>query len=239
MSEVIECTRGSHNPFTGARAAMYKFAMWKDNPRYFWPEGIWVFTGPQGCGKTLSAVACVKQMKERYPYAKVVSNIAISGVEYEPFTGYEMLGQVDNGTDGVIFLLDELHLLWNSLESKNVPFSEMAAFCQMRKARRVIIGTSQVYGRIAKPIREQLKYVFICRNYLGVLQSNLIGDPTQSIEVEGRVQPAEVGVSWFFHSPELYASYETLAKVERPDRFNKMKSNPLGEVILPYGSTRY
>ena len=131
-----------------------------------------------------------------------------------PFTSYDQLSELDNGIEGVIFLLDELHILWNSLESKNIPFSEMACFCQMRKARRVIVGTSQVYSRIAKPIREQLRYCFICKNYFGVLQANLCFDPSESQEHDGHISGDSLGTSYFFHTPEMYESYETLSKVQ-------------------------
>lgn len=200
---------------------MYKARFWKDNPAYFYPDGIWVFTGPQGSGKTLSAVLCAQNMLARYPRARVVSNMDLRGVNQrvEPFEDYSQLSEETNGTDGIVFFLDEIHVLWNSLESKQIPISEMATFCQMRKDRRVIIGTSQVYGRIAKPIREQLKYLFICKNFFGLLQYNLICDPTETQEINGHITPALIRPTWFFHSPELYDSYETLNKIKRARRF--------------------
>ena len=221
MSEVKVCNRGSHNVLNVARTALFKALFWKDNPAYFYPDGIWVFSGAQGSGKTLSAVLCAQNMLARYPRARLVSNMDIRGVSQtvEPFEDYSQL-QDSNGTDGIVFLLDEIHILWNSLESKQIPITEMATFCQMRKDRRVIIGTSQVYGRIAKPIREQLKYLIICHNYLGLLQVNQVTDPTESVEQNGHILPAELFQSWFFHSPELYKSYETLNKIQRVGRSN-------------------
>lgn len=220
MSEVKVCNRGSHNLLDVPRTALFKAKFWKDNPAYFYPDGIWVFTGPQGSGKTLSAVLCAKNMLARYPQAVLCTNMEIRGVENRvvPFEGYEQISELENGVKGVVFFLDEMHVLWNSLESKNIPFSEMAAFCQMRKARRVIIGTSQVYSRIAKPIREQLKYLFICHSFAGLIQYNVLCDPTESTEINGHITPVSLGTSWFFHSPELYRSYETLNKIERIQR---------------------
>lgn len=220
MSEVKECNRGTLNPWDGVRTLRFKFDHWRDNPSYFYPEGIWVFTGPQGSGKTLSAVQCAFNMCSRYPRARLISNIDVYGFpcEVEKFEDYSQITTEDNGTDGLIFLLDEMHVLWNSLESKNVPVGEMAAFCQMRKARRVVIGTSQVYGRIAKPIREQLKYVMICRNFGGVFQWNEVCDPSYEQEQNGHIAPDRLFTSFWFHSPELYSHYETLAKVERAHR---------------------
>ena len=109
---------------------------------------------------------------------------------------------MSNGVNGIIFLLDEIHVLWNSLESKEIPISEMACFCQMRKDRRVILGTSQVYGRIAKPIREQLQYVVDCHNMFNLIQYNKILDPSECIEKNGHLDSVCLGNSIWFHSPD-------------------------------------
>ena len=153
MSDVMQYTKGSKNPKHIFNTLKYKLLFARDNPDYFYPSGIWVFCGAQGSGKTLSAVKCLKEILKEYPKAKVCSNLELKGIDQEiiPFTDYSQLSELSNGVNGIIFLLDEIHVLWNSLESKDISISEMACFCQMRKDRRVIIGTSQVYGRIAKP----------------------------------------------------------------------------------------
>ena len=170
---------GSHNPINAIKSLSFDSRFYADNPDYFHPAGIWVFCGAQGSGKTLSAIKCLKNLVKDYPKCVVCSNLEILDlpVPLVPFTDYEQLSSLTNGINGVIFLIDEIHVLWNSLESKNIPISEMACFAQMRKDRRVILGTSQVYSRIAKPIREQLSYVVRCRNVLKYLQINEIIDP--------------------------------------------------------------
>lgn len=215
---------GSHWPHDGVRTAWYKFRHFMDNPTYFDPDGIWIYCGAQGSGKTLSAVNTLYNLVRLYPRARVISNMELSGIptQIEPFTGYEQITNETNGIEGIIFLIDEIHVLWNSLESKDIPITEMATFCQMRKDRRVIIGTSQVYGRIAKPIREQLKYLIDCHCLFGVCQSNVICDPTESIEKNGIISPAVIGNEFFFHTPELYSRFETLNKIRRPDRYKKV-----------------
>lgn len=184
LSDVMEFTRGSMNPKNLLRTLIYKLRFARDNPDYFYPAGIWVFCGPQGSGKTLSAVKCLREMCNQYPRALVVSNIELKNFDRPviPFTDYRQLVEMTNGVEGIVFFLDEIHVLWNSLESKEIPVSEMACFCQMRKDRRVILGTSQVYGRIAKPIREQLQYIINCRNFLNLIQFNQILDPSEAIE---------------------------------------------------------
>ena len=220
MNEIKEFLKGSLNPKHAFNTVKHNILFARDNPDYFYPAGIWVFCGPQGSGKTLSAVLCLKKMCEEYPHARVCSNLDIKGIDNPiiPFTDYEQLKTLDNGTDGLIFFLDEIHVLWNSLESKDIPISEMACFCQMRKNRRVIIGTSQKYSRIAKPIREQLQYAVDCKNYFGILQVNDILDPSESIEKSGNIEAKKIGTKIWFHSPELYHSYDTLFKIEKANR---------------------
>lgn len=221
--DVIEFTRGSLNPKHLVDTVAYKVAFARDNPDYFYPSGIWVFCGPQGSGKTLSIVQTLKKMLERYPKAIVVSNLEIEGIDREviPFERYEQLYEMSNGIYGIIFVIDEIHVLWNSLESKDIPIGEMAAFCQMRKDRRVILGSSQVYGRIAKPIREQLQYVVDCHNFFNVFQYNTVMDPAEAVEKDGHISAKVIRNQYWFHSPSLYKSYNTLKKIEKLKREDK------------------
>lgn len=230
MSDVKEFTKGSKNPLNVFKTLNYNIRFAQNNPDYFYPDGIWVFCGPQGSGKTLSAVKCLKEMLKEYPKAKVCSNLEIRGIEQEiiPFEDYSQLTTLTNGVNGIIFLLDEIHVIWNSLESKDIPISEMACFCQMRKDRRVIIGTSQVYGRIAKPIREQLKYVIDCHKVLGCMQINDILDPTECQEQNGHLEAKVLGRNIWLHSPELYESYDTLFKIKKIDRKEVRKYGRVG-----------
>ncbi len=223
MNDVKQFTAGSKNPLNVIKTIEHNLLFARNNPNYFYPAGIWVFCGPQGSGKTLSAVDCLLAMIKAYPKAKVVSNMHINGVDYIPFTDYSQLESMNNGTNGIIFFLDEIHVLWNSLESKEIPISEMACFCQMRKNRRVIIGTSQVYGRIAKPIREQLQYAIMCKNYFGLIQINTIVDPAECVEKNGVLEATVIGHSWWFHSPALYKSYDTLFKINKAHRKDDMR----------------
>lgn len=215
--------QGSMNPLNILHSAAFDLRFYRSNPFYFEPSGIWVFCGAQGSGKTLSAVQLVQKLLADYPKAIFCSNLTINGIDRDviPFTDYSQLESLKNGIEGVIFLIDEIHVLWNSLESKNIPISEMACFCQMRKDRRVIIGTSQVYSRIAKPIREQLRYVVKCRSLLKYIQINDLIDPNAdgySGEHDGNLDGELIKRFIWFHKPSNYQSYDTLTKIERIQR---------------------
>lgn len=218
--DIIRYTKGQFSLVHFFKTLSYKIRFARNNPDYFYPAGIWVFCGPQGSGKTLSMVRTLKEMLKEYPKAKVCSNIEIKGLDRDviPFINYSQLSELTNGVEGIIFVLDEIHVLWNSLESKDIPITEMACFCQMRKDRRVILGTSQVYGRIAKPIREQLQYIIDCTNFFNLIQFNSVLDPQDVIESDGHIGAKKIKSQIWMHRVEDYEAYDTLKKIKKANR---------------------
>jgi len=225
MNEINDFLSGSLNPKNVFDTVKYNILFARNNPDYFYPVGIWVFFGPQGSGKTLSGVQCLQKMCAAYPKAIVCTNIEVKGISNKiiPFEDYSQLSTLSNGIKGIIFFIDEIQVLWNSLESKEIPISEMACFCQMRKERRVIIGTAQIKGRIAKPIREQFQYLVKCRKILEVLQHNIVLDPTEDTEKNGVVDAKIIAHKYWFHTPKLYDSYDTLFKIKKAKREKEVK----------------
>lgn len=135
-----------------------KFAHENDFPY----NGLWLFSGAQGHGKTLTLMQILREIHKQYPEALIISNISIYGIPCIPYQGVADFENYDNGAKGIIFVIDEIHTLFNSLESKNMPLSTVQVWCQNRKNRRVILGTSQRFNRVAKPIREQTKLLYQC-----------------------------------------------------------------------------
>lgn len=134
-----------------------------------------------------------------------------------PFDNSEDFVLYSNLNEGVIFLVDEIQLYLNSLESKSVSISVMNEISQQRKQRKHIVCTSQVFGRLAKPLREQFNSVILCKNYFKVLQVNSliqqddIDYNTDSMNVEGNVTRKY----FWFHHPSYYKRYDTYYKIDR------------------------
>lgn len=170
-------------------------------------------------GKTLSAVQYVRKVCELYPKCILCTNTKIEGLpkstKIVDYQGIESLTSIENGKNGVLYFIDEIHLEFNSLESKNVPIEVMIEVSQQRKQRKHIVGTSQVYMRMAKPLREQIKNVVICKNYLHSIQFNRLIDGDTAYEENGELKFKTTKFSIWFHSPELYGSYDTYAKMKR------------------------
>ena len=86
---------------------------------------------------------------------------------------------------------------------------------QQRKQRKLILGTSQVYSRMAKPLREQIRNIIICKNYFSLFQLNYLVDAFESQEDNnGKLKFKKMKVSFFFHRKEDYLAYDTYKKMD-------------------------
>lgn len=179
--------------------------------------GIWVYSGAQRSGKTLNMIHTVLEIHERYPKALIVSNINLFGVPYEIYEGMESFDKYQNGQDGVVFVIDEIHSLFSSMESKNVSPMQLQVWSQNGKQRRVILGTSQRFTRISKPIREQCRFHIECREFLFLRRYRLLDATLYNDDGEylGDVP------RWSFYVPKVEAmlSYNTHEMVKRGDEY--------------------
>ena len=146
---------GSHNILDFFRTLKFKRDFKRIHTDYFQPEGLLVFCGCQGSGKTLSAVNYISKLSYEYPKCIIVSNTELTNLnpvsKVVEYNGMKSLTDIENGEFGVLYFIDEIHLEFNSLESKNIGPEVFTEIAQQRKQRKHIVGTSQVYGRLAKP----------------------------------------------------------------------------------------
>ena len=203
------------NLFSGIKAQIWKIK--NKNPEELDVTGINIFTGSQGSGKSLSMIHVFKKLIYDFPKAIVVTNLEFNFKipnKIKNYEGFEDF-KIDNGIYGVIYLLDEIHLILNSLESKGVPLSIIVELSQQRKQRKLILGTSQVYSRMAKPLREQIRNIIICKNYFSLFQINYLVDAFESQEDNnGKLKFKKMKVSFFFHRKEDYLAYDTYKKMD-------------------------
>lgn len=254
----------------------YRFRFAVENPDYFDPDGLLCFCGPQGSGKTLSAVNYVYKLMELYPNSILVTNINLTeypivtfedykrnnrklmnalydncsvwvdseaeGADVEsdaaflsnlvdnmmysfylhenrvfPFVDNEDLSVYNNDDRGVIFLIDEIQLYMNSLKSNNINMDTMTQISQQRKQRKHIVATSQVFGRMAKPLREQFSNVVSCKCLLGCIQYNRLIDRDDIEESTDDSHISGVVKSKFIwtHNPKMYKQYDTYYVIEK------------------------
>lgn len=204
----------------------------KNNPTYFRPDGLVVFVGGQGTGKTLSAVNYVYNLLVLYPKALIVTNIDLRDYPIDNervfrFNNADDLMRYKNGKEGVIFLIDEIHLYFNSLQSKNINMDVMTQIAQQRKQRIHIVATCQVFGRMAKPLREQFTNVILCKGYFNFIQKNSLidrdsidGEESTGTNLTGKV----VRNYWWFRTPKMFDRYDTYAVIKN-DNLSPVREN--------------
>lgn len=100
MSDLTDSMCGSHNPLNIFRTKKYLKNFYKEHPDYFKPEGIIIFSGFQGTGKTLSSTDFVRNLTWLYPKAKLCTNTTIEGInpltEVIEYQGIESLIDISN-----------------------------------------------------------------------------------------------------------------------------------------------
>ena len=129
-----------------------------------------------------------------------------------------VLKYVNNGTAGVIYFIDEIHNYFNSLDSKNIPIWVFGEISQQRKQRKLIVATSQLFMRVAKPLREQCDNIIACSNLLTYLMIETIYVGWDiSTDSDGNITSAKKGRKYFFQTRELRNKYDTFQKIMKSD----------------------
>lgn len=164
--------------------------------------GHYMFCGPQGSGKTSSAIWYAenranyhKKRKLKYatydenglfikyerfdepPKVKLWSNFGV-GAPFIKSQLFKLIDEFDPYANEVrIILVDEIHTYFPrgtvSKETGLMISQLTAVLSQLRKRNCYILSTAQVYGRLDKSLREQCLYMVNCRvNF----QNKLVND---------------------------------------------------------------
>ena len=210
---------------------MYVEDMYNRPPDFFRPQGMVIFCGRQGMGKTVSMFQYVQSLQYQYPKCKVLSNTPYI-YQDGALNHWRQLIEYKNGKNGVVVVMDELQNWFSSNQSRNFPPEMLSVITQNRKNRRLILGTSQNFYLLAKPIRSQATEVRNCITLGGVLTIVLKREPV--LDSEGDVKEMKHrGMYFFVHTKKLRDSYNTWATVESLSR-SGFHANP----FLMMGETK-
>lgn len=195
-----------------------------DFPKQFWLDrfnrtpdsfnmfGVHIIAGEQGSGKTITLTYMLESIRKQYPKCIIRTNYNYIH-EQESIKDWRQLCGNNNGVYGQVEVLDEVQNWFNSLASKDFPPEMLTEVTQQRKQRKVIFGTSQVFGRVAKPIREQTTYLYEPLTIFGCLTVVRLYKPT--ISADGLTDKKRLIKLFFFvHNQELRNVFDTYRKVE-------------------------
>lgn len=186
--------------------------LFERNPNHFRDYGVTFFVGHQGKGKTIALVHELMKYQKKYPKIKIFTNFGYKKQDGEITCGDDLIN-LKNGDFGVVNAIDEIQTWYSSNASRNFPPHLLSEISYQRKQKKKILATSQVFSRVAKPIREQCTFAVVPNTVLGciticrVYYADSWNDSKQKFEYKSH--------SYFFvHSKELREAYDTYAKVE-------------------------
>lgn len=176
-------------------------------------HGLIMICGEQGSGKTCCMVHMLQSLKKMYPMVHISSNIALDFQDSE-ITSPDDIILKNNGEYGCIKVLDEIQNWFNSCESGSFPPEMLSEISQQRKQHSLFIGTSQLFHRISKPIREQTHYLLMPMTIAGCMTIVRVYKP--KLDDDGNVEKMRrLKTYMFVHNDEIRNAYDTFEKVKR------------------------
>lgn len=198
------------------------------DPNTFGVYGMHLLCGEQGSGKTTLMAYLIRKYKTIYPRVKVRSNFDCKIQDF-PLTDWKELTLNTNGIYGEIDCIDEVQNWFSSNQSRNFPPDMLTIITQQRKVRRCILATSQVFTRVAKPIRENTYLMYYPFTVLGCITFVRVYKPV--LDEQGDLKEKKLRKFFFFvHDKELremFDSYKTICTLSNSgfkDESNQMRT---------------
>ena len=198
--------------------------------RPFGEYGITCYAGRQGAGKTTAMVEYLERMRRKYPECLIVTNFGYQH-ETRPMGGWNDFFDVRNGEKGVIFAIDEIQNEFSSSNWKNFPETLLSEITQQRKQKIKIVATTQVFTRMAKPLREQTFEVVDCKTLAGrwtftkAFEADeynaVIDQPNLKNKLHRKWRKNFVQTALLRSTYDSYSKVERMAQLEYTDRYKE------------------
>lgn len=183
-----------------------------NDPDEFKEYGVHIIAGKQGSGKSITLTYLLLRYQQMYPKLKVATNYYYTN-EDKHINHWKDIINYNNGKYGVIVVLDEIQNWFNSLQSKDFPPEMLTEITQQRKQRKMIIGTSQVFSRVAKPIREQTYMLYEPTTLFGCI--TIVRKFDITTDASGQTDTKKFkGCFFFVQNDKVRNSFDTYRKVE-------------------------
>lgn len=185
--------------------------------------GTTMYCGRQGAGKTISMTEYLERMRLQYPKALIVTNYGYKH-QHTEFRDWNDFFDIRNGVDGVIFAIDEIQNEFSAAAWNKFPESLLSEITQQRKQRIKIVCTSQIFTRVAKPLREQCNDVVECWTFAGrwtftkcldaVDYNDAIDSPSAKEKIKKLYRKSFIQDGSI---RELFDSYEKIEKISKTE----------------------
>lgn len=215
----------------------YVLDIYEREADFFKPQGIHMFCGEQGCGKTIACVEMMLRYQKMYPKSKMITNFAVA-TEDDELAQWQQLLDYTNEKKGVIVGIDEIQN-WFMSGKNQLPEGMLEVATQNRKNRRIICCTAQVFTRVNKGLREQVTMVYEPHTYLGCF--TVVVKKKYKFDTDGTVLDSKIkGMYCFTHTEELRNAYDTYKVIHTLARegFKDMPAQSVTNVYVDSGAKR-
>lgn len=215
--------KGTKNPINLIITSKYRRKNKKDT---FANYGLYAFMGKFGSGKTLACVNTCFDILSKNEKTIFITNTEIKGLKNKTYLFNSAKDLVDTmqkvirseNKNGYVILIDEIHVVLSDLFAHSDPIF-LTYLSQLRKLGIMIIGTCQLYNKCPKMVRDYLRLngqICYCGKVLGGLTFIRYVDmetcnENSRLELDYKLKKIE----WFFHTTELYESYDTFAVISQ------------------------
>jgi len=200
------------------------------NPPIKRPYGISCYVGLPGSGKTLSLVNELIERRKQFPKCKIYTNFGFvdqDGV----LENWQQLIDLENGQDGIIFGIDEVHTLFNRNDWRDIPLGILLVFSQNRKFAKEFICTAQAFDDIVVDLRRRCAWIIDCKSFMNRWVFQRAFTPTAySVKDDNRKESRKSWKRSFIATQEVYEAYDTYAIIENIKEGSK-KEVPVGSPV--------
>lgn len=200
------------------------------NPNEFGLYGFHLFVGEQGSGKTVATAEFLRRIKREYPLCKIATNFEYKN-EDSQINNWKDLIFNNNGEYGQADVIDEVQNWFSSNQSRDFPPEMIQEITQQRKQRKIFIGTTQRFERMAKPLREQVNYIYFPMTIAGCLTIVRVCKP--KINSDGEIKDLKARKWYFFvHDDDLRNSFDTFHKIKKQAEEGFNADNRNSDVVV-------
>lgn len=197
------------------------YEFYKQGLKPFKEYGLRLYSGVQGSGKSMSMVEQLKRYREEYKGLLIATNFfyADQDLAINSLAELPLISKIarENGYIGVVIGWDEIQNDFDN-QTRAFPITILRTITQQRKQGIKILATSQVFTRVAKPIREQTFEVVQCSTLAGRWTFQKFYDP---VEFEYFIQNPDkqekmrcIRKYSFIQTDELRSLYDSYAVID-------------------------
>ena len=191
----------------------------------FSESGLILYCGAQGEGKSYAMCHEVTKLYCQYPDVKILSNIWFA-ISDKKLIDYQPLLEEKNGESGIIFMLDEISMWWNS-RFRGLDPSVLSELVTNRKNHRVLFGTCQNISMCDKQVRLQASEFRNVHCFLGAFVLCTCWKPEFEMSTGDLKDKHFLGFKFYIQDDVIRYSYDTYEMINLLNQYGSQYEKPV------------